>query len=82
MPYAAQYSHAVYFSLVYRFRISKPDAPIRQPMGDCSESLTIYDGSEANPARIIKTFCDTFSKPLERKDFLSTGNALFLRFHR
>nr|CAH0112384.1 unnamed protein product [Daphnia galeata] len=63
------------------FRISKPDAPIRQLTGDCSESLTIYDGSEANPARIIKTFCDTFSKPLERKDFLSTGNSLFLRFH-
>jgi hypothetical protein len=52
------------------------------PTRDCSESLTIYDGEEANPANIIKSFCDTFSKPPERKDFVSTGKSIFIRFSR
>ena len=64
------------------FRIGKPDAPIVQPTKDCSEFLTIYDGDDANPANIIKSFCDTFSRPPERKDFVSTGNFMFIRFVR
>ena len=64
------------------FRIGRPDAPIVAPAGDCSESLTIYDGPDVNPATVIKSFCDTFSRPPERKDFVSTGNAIFIRFTR
>lgn len=47
---------------------------------DCAESLTIYDSNRADPARIIKTFCDTFSRPMEKIDFVSTGRSLYVRF--
>lgn len=47
---------------------------------DCAESLTIYDSPRPDPARIIKTFCDTFSRPMEKIDFVSTGRSLFVRF--
>ena len=53
----------------------KPEAP-----GDCRESLTIYDDSWANGERVIKTFCDGFSRPLENTDFVSTGKSLFVSF--
>lgn len=47
---------------------------------DCAESLTIYDSPRPDPARIIKTFCDTFSRPMEKVDFVSTGRSLYVRF--
>lgn len=47
---------------------------------DCAESLTIYDSHRADPARIIKTFCDTFSRPMEKIDFVSSGRSLYVRF--
>lgn len=47
---------------------------------DCAESLTIYDSNRPDPARIIKTFCDTFSRPMEKVDFVSTGRSLYVRF--
>jgi len=62
------------------FRIERIEAPIRKWDGECGESLTIYDSDWADDSRIIKTFCDTFSRPLEKFDFISTGNALFVRF--
>ena len=52
-----------------------PDAP-----GECRESLTLFDASWADGSRVIKTFCDGFSRPLEKFDFVSTGNALFVSF--
>lgn len=48
--------------------------------GDCAESLTIYDADYPDPSRVIKTFCDTFSKPMEKVDFVSTGRSMFIRF--
>ena len=48
--------------------------------GDCAESLTLYDADRPDDARIIKTFCDTFSRPLEKHDFVSSGSSLFVRF--
>jgi hypothetical protein len=48
--------------------------------GDCAESLTIYDADYPDPSRVIKTFCDTFSKPMEKVDFVSTGRSMFVRF--
>lgn len=48
---------------------------------DCAESLTIYDSAKPDPARIIKTFCDTFSRPMEKVDFVSTGRSLYVRFN-
>ncbi|XP_071443297.1 uncharacterized protein [Hetaerina americana] len=62
------------------FRINRIEAPIAAYDGDCGESLTIYDSDHADDSRIIKTFCDTFSRPMEKHDFISSGNALFVRF--
>lgn len=62
------------------FRVNRIEAAIEEYPRDCGESLTIYDSDHADPARIIKTFCDTFSKPLEKVDFVSTGRSLFVRF--
>ena len=31
-------------------------------------------------AQVIKTFCDGFSRPMEKYDFVSTGNALVVNF--
>ena len=30
--------------------------------------------------QVIKTFCDGFSRPMEKYDFVSTGNALVVNF--
>ncbi|KAG5667749.1 hypothetical protein PVAND_015719 [Polypedilum vanderplanki] len=63
------------------FRINRIEAPIVRVEGrDCAESLTIYDSDRADPSRVIKTFCDTFSKPMEKVDFVSTGRSMFVRF--
>ncbi|XP_049853177.1 cubilin-like isoform X1 [Schistocerca gregaria] len=62
------------------FRINTIEAPIRVFDGDCGESLTLYDASWADDTRIIKTFCDTFSRAMEKHDFVSTGSSLFVRF--
>lgn len=42
--------------------------------------MTIYDAGHPDPARIIKTFCDTFSRPMEKVDFVSTGRSLYVKF--
>lgn len=63
------------------FRINRIEAAIRKTNMDCAESLTIYDSHRADPARIIKTFCDTFSRPMEKVDFVSTGRSLYVRFN-
>ncbi|KAG5325618.1 TLL1 protein, partial [Pseudoatta argentina] len=62
------------------FRVNRIESPIQPYDGDCGESLTLYDADWPDDARIIKTFCDTFSKPMEKHDFVSTSNALFVRF--
>ncbi|XP_063904565.1 uncharacterized protein LOC135123655 isoform X1 [Zophobas morio] len=62
------------------FRINRIESPIQPIEGDCGESLTLYDASWPDDSKIIKTFCDTFSKAMEKHDFVSTGNALFVRF--
>ncbi|XP_061712903.1 uncharacterized protein LOC133521832 [Cydia pomonella] len=62
------------------FRINRIESPIVPWTGDCGESLTLYDAPRPDDARIIKTFCDTFSRPMEKHDFVSTGNAMFVRF--
>ncbi|CAH0701016.1 unnamed protein product [Spodoptera exigua] len=62
------------------FRINRIESPIQPWTGDCGESLTLYDAPRPDDARIIKTFCDTFSRPMEKHDFVSTGNAMFVRF--
>lgn len=62
------------------FRVNRIESPIQIYDGDCGESLTLYDADWPDDSKIIKTFCDTFSKPMEKHDFVSTGNALFVRF--
>ncbi|XP_015588729.1 uncharacterized protein LOC107264704 [Cephus cinctus] len=62
------------------FRVNRIESPIQPYDGDCGESLTLYDADWPDDARIIKTFCDTFSRPMEKHDFVSTSNALFVRF--
>lgn len=62
------------------FRINRIESPIKPIEGDCGESLTLYDASWPDDSKIIKTFCDTFSKAMEKHDFVSTGNSLFVRF--
>lgn len=68
------------FLPVCSFRINRIESPIVPWTGDCGESLTLYDAARPDDARIIKTFCDTFSRPMEKHDFVSTGNAMFVRF--
>ncbi|XP_078035220.1 uncharacterized protein LOC144469145 [Augochlora pura] len=62
------------------FRVNRIESPIQSYEGDCGESLTLYDADWPDDAKIIKTFCDTFSKPMEKHDFVSTSNALFVKF--
>ncbi|KAI5723546.1 hypothetical protein M8J76_007896 [Diaphorina citri] len=62
------------------FRITRIQSGIEEFSGDCGESLTLYDASWPDDSRIIKTFCDTFSRPMEKHDFVSTSNSLFVRF--
>lgn len=62
------------------FRINRIESPIEPTDRDCGESLTLYDSSWPDDSKIIKTFCDTFSKAMEKHDFVSTGNSLFVRF--
>ncbi|XP_001946071.2 uncharacterized protein LOC100161930 [Acyrthosiphon pisum] len=63
------------------FRVNSIESPVKSDWtGDCGESLTLYDAAEPDDTRIIKTFCDTFSKPAEKHDFISTGNSMFIRF--
>lgn len=70
----------LFFLSMNSFRINRIEAPIVKMDMDCAESLTIYDSNRADPARIIKTFCDTFSRPMEKIDFVSTGRSLYVRF--
>uniref|UniRef100_A0A1B6CMX3 CUB domain-containing protein n=1 Tax=Clastoptera arizonana TaxID=38151 RepID=A0A1B6CMX3_9HEMI len=62
------------------FRINRIESPIAAYDGDCGESLTLYDASWPDDSKIIKTFCDTFSRAMEKHDFVSSGSALFVRF--
>ena len=62
------------------FRVNRIESPIVPYDGDCGESLTLYDANWPDDSKIIKTFCDTFSKPMEKHDFVSTSNSLFVRF--
>ncbi|XP_017875544.1 uncharacterized protein LOC108622278 [Ceratina calcarata] len=62
------------------FRVNRIESPIQSYDGDCGESLTLYDADWPDDAKIIKTFCDTFSKPMEKHDFVSSSNALFVKF--
>lgn len=66
--------------LICSFRINRIEAAINKYDGDCAESLTIYDSTRADPAKIVKTFCDTFSRPMEKVDFISSGRSLYVRF--
>ncbi|CAG0885430.1 unnamed protein product [Darwinula stevensoni] len=61
-------------------RIKTPSAPIMKTGEDCVEFLTIFDSTEPEPSKILKMFCDTYSKPLENHDFVSSGNALLVQF--
>ncbi|XP_050540622.1 uncharacterized protein LOC126905181 [Daktulosphaira vitifoliae] len=63
------------------FRVNSIESPVTSDWnGDCGESLTLYDAAGPDDTKIIKTFCDTFSKPAEKHDFVSTGNSMFIRF--
>ncbi|XP_076240876.1 uncharacterized protein LOC143183250 [Calliopsis andreniformis] len=62
------------------FRVNRIESPIQPYDGDCGESLTLYDADWPDDAKIIKTFCDTFSKPMEKHDFVSSSNSLFVKF--
>jgi hypothetical protein len=75
----------VYFTLTQLFRhidnpinISAATADDGGP--DCRESLTIYDSFWADGRKVVKTFCDGFSRPLEKFDFVSTGDSLTVNF--
>lgn len=74
------YTHFDFFIFIFSFRINRIEAAIKKIDMDCAESLTIYDSSRPDPARIIKTFCDTFSRPMEKVDFVSTSRSLYVRF--
>lgn len=67
-------------NLEISFRINRIESPIQPTDSDCGESLTLYDASWADDSKIIKTFCDTFSKAMEKYNFVSTGNSLFVKF--
>ena len=60
-------------------RIENPINTSRS-LGDCKESLTIFDSSWTEGRKVIKTFCDGFSRPMEKYDFVSTGSALVVNF--
>ena len=62
------------------FRVRPIEAPIQPYDGDCGETLIIYDSDRPDDSKIIKMFCDTFSRPLEKHDFISSGNAMYVRF--
>ena len=62
------------------FRVRPIVAPVRPYDGDCGKKLIIYDSDREDDARIMKMFCDTFSRPLEKHDFISTGSAMFIKF--
>lgn len=76
-----EWTHVKTNSLLFSFRISDIEAPVKRIDTDCAESLTIYDSWRPDSARIIKTFCNTFSRPMEKVDFVSTGRSLYVRFH-
>jgi len=61
------------------FRIESIESPMSDYVGECGESLTIYDSTWADDSKIIKTFCET-SRPLEKYDFVSTSNGLYVSF--
>ncbi|XP_018027741.1 cubilin isoform X1 [Hyalella azteca] len=62
------------------FRVRPIEAPIRPYDGDCGETLIIYDSDRPDDSRIMKMFCDTFSRPLEKHDFISSGSSMFVKF--
>ncbi|KAJ1522918.1 hypothetical protein ONE63_002057 [Megalurothrips usitatus] len=62
------------------FRINRIESPMEPWDGDCGESLTLYDASWPDDTRIIRTFCDTFSRPQEKIDFVSSSESMFVRF--
>ena len=62
------------------FRVRPIEAPIEHYEGDCGETLIIYDSDRPDDSRIMKMFCDTFSRPLEKHDFISTGSSMFIKF--
>lgn len=68
------------------FRVNRIESPIQPYDGDYAESLTLYDFDWPDDSKIIKlikiikTFCGTFSKPMEKHDFISSSNNLFVRF--
>jgi hypothetical protein len=68
------------YHLKFSFRINRIESPIRHFDGDCGESLTIYDAAWPDDSKIIKTFCDTFSRAMEKHDFVSSTESLFVRF--
>ncbi|KAE8747044.1 hypothetical protein FOCC_FOCC006299 [Frankliniella occidentalis] len=62
------------------FRINRIESPMEPWEGDCGESLTLYDASWPDDTKIIRTFCDTFSRPQEKTDFVSSAESMFVRF--
>lgn len=74
-------NNSMNLNFMISFRVNSIESPVTSDWnGDCGESLTLYDAAEPDDTRIIKTFCDTFSKPAEKHDFISTGNSMFIRF--
>lgn len=67
-------------SIFHSVRINKIESPIEPYDGDCGESLTLYDSDQPDDSKIIKTFCNTFSRAMEKHDFISTKNSLFVSF--
>lgn len=62
------------------FRVNKQQHAI-VPSGECGETLTIYDSHTRDDSKLITTFCDTWSSPVDPiDDIVSTGPALYVQF--
>ena len=53
---------------------------IKPDNSDCGEYLILYDSDWANPQKIIKAFCSSFSEPKENIDYITTGSSMFINF--
>ena len=53
---------------------------IKPDDNDCGEYLILYDADWANPQKIIKAFCSSFSEAKEDIDYITKGSSMFINF--
>ena len=53
---------------------------IKPDDSDCGEYLILYDADWANPQKIIKAFCSSFSEAKEDIDYITKGSSMFINF--